>query len=62
MLLLLYRPQKAVGIFKASPWYKQSCYSLNAIAGKFDLLFMPRKNNRYKNWNSCLVRRQKDKR
>ena len=36
MLLLLYRPLKAVGTFRASPIYEQSCY----IVFENDIIFL----------------------
>ena len=31
LLLLLHKPSKAVGTFRASPWYEQSCFSWNVV-------------------------------
>ena len=36
MLLLLHKPQKAVGTFRASPWCEQSRLSYNSFFGKFE--------------------------
>ena len=36
MLLLLHKPYKAVGTFRASPWYDQSCYISEDITLKAD--------------------------
>ena len=44
MVLLLHKPEKAVGTFRASPWYEQSCFilesmMLNCLIKSFDSRF-----------------------